>query len=173
MNKHIKTLILIRHAKSEWGNPFLSDFDRPLNARGKKNALRMGEVLSRRKIHPDLILSSPALRAKTTAIEISDKLSYPADSIRYEPLLYASEIERIFSVIRAISKDINTLLVFGHNPEFTECANALCKCEIDNIPTCGVVAMQLNVDSWENIGFNSAKLLFFDTPKQQKDKTLS
>lgn len=162
----MKLLCLIRHAKSDWSNPFLSDFDRPLNSRGEKAAPRMGEVLLKKGIHPDLILSSPAHRAKTTAGFIAQKLFYPLDAIRYEPLLYASDVERILSVIRNTPESINTLFLFGHNPELTECANAVCGTDIENIPTCGVVAMRLKEGQWKRIGFNAAELLFFDTPKK-------
>ncbi len=164
----MKTLILIRHAKSDWSNPFLHDFDRELNARGLRDAPKMGLLLSHKNIHPDLILSSPALRAKTTAIEIALKLSYPEDTIVYDASLYGGSIETIFEVLRGVSDVCKTLIVFGHNPEMTECANALCEADIENIPTCGVAAMQLKENSWKSIGFNSAELLFFDTPKQHR-----
>lgn len=164
----MKTLILIRHAKSDWSNPFLHDFDRELNARGLYDAPLMGTSLSQKHIHPDLILSSPAQRAKTTAMEIARKLSYPEDTITYNASLYDSDIETIFEVIRAVSDTCETLMVFGHNPEFTECVNALCDTDIEKIPTCGVVAMQLKEDNWKSVGFDSAELLFFDTPKQHR-----
>lgn len=164
----MKTLILIRHAKSDWSNPFLHDFDRELNARGLQDAPLMGTALSHKNIHPDLILSSPAQRAKTTAIEIARKLSYPEDTITYDSSLYSSDVETIFKVIRDVSDACETLIVFGHNPEFTECANALCHANIENIPTCGIVAMQLREESWKSVGLDSAKFLFFDTPKQHR-----
>lgn len=126
----------------------------------------MGEVLLKKGIHPDLILSSPALRAKTTAGFIAQKLSYPLDAIGYEPLLYAGDVEQLLFVIRNTPESIDTLFVFGHNPELTECANAICGTEIENVPTCGVVAMRLREDQWQSIGFNAAELLFLDTPKK-------
>lgn len=164
----MKTLILIRHAKSDWSNPFLHDFDRELNARGLRDAPMMGTVLSHKNIHPDLILSSPAQRAKTTAIEIARKLSFPENTITYDSSLYGGDIETIFEVIRSVADTCQTLILFGHNPEFTECANVLCDADIENIPTCGVVAMQLKEDNWKSVGLDSAHLLFFDTPKQHK-----
>lgn len=164
----MKTLILIRHAKSDWSNPFLHDFDRELNSRGLKDAPMMGTILAHKNIHPDLILSSPAQRAKSTAIEIGRKLSFPENTITYDSSLYESDIETVFEIIRSVSDTCKTLLVFGHNPEMTECANALCGADIENIPTCGVVAMQLKEDTWKTIGFDTAELLFFDTPKQHR-----
>lgn len=164
----MKTLYLIRHAKSDWSNPLLSDFDRSLNKKGLKDAPLMGEVLAKKSIHPDLILSSPALRAQTTAIEIARKLSYPVESIESLPTLYASDCEAIFSILKDVSNTVNTLIVFGHNPEFTECVNAITGSDIENIPTCGIAAMRLYDESWSSIGLNSAKLLFLDTPKQYR-----
>lgn len=164
----MKNLYLIRHAKSDWSNPLLSDFDRSLNKRGLKEAPLMGGILSKKGVHPDLILSSPALRAKTTAIEIARKLSYPLESIVYLPALYASDCETIFSILKDVSNTVNTLIVLGHNPEFTECVNAISGFEIENIPTCGIAAMGLYEEKWSSIGLNSAQLLFLDTPKQYR-----
>lgn len=164
----MKTLILIRHAKSDWSNPFLHDFDRELNGRGLKDAPVMGKILADKNIHPDLILSSPAQRAKTTAVEIARKLSFPEKAITYDASLYESDIETLIEVIRGVSDTCQTLIIFGHNPEFTECANILCGADIENIPTCGVVAMQLKENNWKSVGLDSAELLFFDIPKQHK-----
>lgn len=164
----MKTLYLIRHAKSDWSDESLSDFDRPLNKRGSKDAPLMGSKLSEAGVCPDLIIASPALRAKTTALAIASALSYPSDSIRYDHDLYACDVETILSIIRGVEGSVNTLMVFGHNPEFTECANYLTNGNIENIPTCGVVEMRLRGDSWESIGENSAELRGFDFPKKYR-----
>jgi len=164
----MKTLYLIRHAKSDWSDESLSDFDRPLNKRGVKDAPLMGSKLLERGILPNLILSSPALRAKTTAHAIAQALSYPTDSIRYIHALYASDAQTILSIIRDVSASVETLFLFGHNPEITECANFITGGDIDNIPTCGVVAIQLKNDSWESIGRNSADIIEFDFPKKYR-----
>lgn len=164
----MKTLILIRHAKSDWSNPFLRDFDRELNARGLRDAPIMGALLSQKNIHPDIILSSPAQRAKSTAIEIARKLSFPEDAITYDSSLYESNIETLIEVIRGVPDTCQTLIVFGHNPEITEFVNVMCHADIENLPTCGVVAMRLRSDSWKCIEYHSGELLFFNTPKQQR-----
>lgn len=164
----MKTLYLIRHAKSDRSDGSLSDYDRPLNHRGMKDAPFMGSKLLEKGIYPDLILSSPALRAKTTALAIAEALSYPTDSIRYDHALYASDVETILSLIRDVSPSVETLFVFGHNPEFTECANLLTDGDIDNIPTCGVVAMRLREDDWKSIGANSAEISGFYFPKKYR-----
>jgi phosphohistidine phosphatase len=164
----MKTLYLIRHAKSDRNDPSLSDYDRPLNKRGSNDAPFMGSILLKSGIHPDLILASPALRAKTTAIAFAQALSYPSDSIRYEHPLYASDVETILSIIRNVPVSIDTLFLFGHNPEITECANVITGGDIDDIPTCGVVAMRLKNESWESIGANSADIIGFDFPKKHR-----
>lgn len=164
----MKTLYLIRHAKSDWSDESLSDFDRPLNKRGMKDAPLMGSKLADKGIRPDLIISSPALRAKTTALAIAEALSYPPESIRYDHDIYACDVETILMVIRNVSDDINTLLVFGHNPEFTECANLITGGDIDNISTCGIVEMRLLKDDWKSIGENSAELKSFEFPKKYR-----
>jgi len=164
----MKTLYLIRHAKSDRSDETLSDYDRPLSHRGLKDAPLMGSKLLEKGIYPDLILSSPALRAKTTALAIAEALSYPPESIRYDHALYACDTQTILSLIRDVSPSVDTLFVFGHNPEFTECANFITGGDIDNIPTCGVVEMRLLTDNWKSIGENSAELSGFDFPKKYR-----
>lgn len=164
----MKTLYLIRHAKSDWSDESLSDFDRPLNKRGSKDAPLMGSILLKSGICPDLILSSPALRAKSTATVFAQALSYPLDAIRYDHLLYASDVETILSLIRDVPPSVNTLFVFGHNPEITECSNLITDGNIDNIPTCGVMAMRLRKDNWKSIGANSAEISRFDFPNKYR-----
>lgn len=168
----MKTLILIRHAKSDWSNPFLADFDRGLNVRGLRDAPMMGKILSRRAIHPDLILSSPARRAQMTAAAIGCELSYSEDAIVYDPALYACDVETIIKRIQNVSEDVDILIVFGHNPELTECLNFLGNVQIENIPTCGAATLRLKEKSWKKIGMHSAELLFFDTPKQYRKKDI-
>lgn len=164
----MKSLYLIRHAKSDWSDETLSDYDRPLNKRGMKDAPLMGSLLADKGIQPDLILSSPALRAKTTATAIAKALSYPPESIRFEHDLYACDVQTILSIIRSVSDEFDTLFVFGHNPEFTECANLITGGDIDNIPTCGVVEMRLLKEDWKSIGENSAELRSFEFPKRYR-----
>lgn len=164
----MKTLYFIRHAKSDWNNPLLSDFERGLNKRGTKDAPLMGKVLLKKGISPDLILSSSALRARMTVKEIARQINYPHNLIQYEASLYACDVQTIVSIIQGISQSVNTLFVFGHNPELTECANMISGADIENIPTCGVAAMRLHHDNWKSLGANSAQLLFLDSPKQHR-----
>lgn len=166
----MKTLYLIRHAKSEWGNPLLSDFDRPLNKRGKKNAPFMGNVLAKAHILPDLILSSPAVRARMTAIEIAEKVGYKTDSIVYNETLYEADYTAIERVLQSIPSTQKTVFLIGHNPGLTEFAQYINGYFIENIPTCGVVCMKLQKDDWNSIGKNSAQFISFDYPKKHKEQ---
>jgi phosphohistidine phosphatase len=169
----MKTLYIIRHAKSSWDDDDLSDFERPLNERGKKDAPRMGKRLKEKSIHPDLMLSSPAKRAFSTARRIAKILDYKKDDIKTDRRLYHADDQMILSVIREIKDNRNTIFLFGHNPGLTDFVNSLMDQQSDldiaNIPTAGVVAFQLDSDSWSTIKFGDGKFLFFDYPKSRED----
>ena len=111
----MKTLYLIRHAKSSWKDITLDDFDRPLNQRGKKNAPFMGKLLKQREVKPDLIISSPAKRAKCTANIIAREIGYTKDIV-FEPKIYESNLVSLKNVIYSIDDKYNTVFLFGHNP---------------------------------------------------------
>jgi phosphohistidine phosphatase len=164
----MKKLYVIRHAKSSWDNTNLPDFDRPLNDRGKRDAPRMGKRLKEKSITPELMLSSPAKRALSTCKRIAEALGFPKEKIKADRTLYHADEEDILSVIRTVSDKYNTVFLFGHNPGITDFVNALSRDEamnIDNVPTCGVVAFSLDIESWQRIDFGKAKFLFFDFPK--------
>lgn len=160
----MKTLYLVRHAKSDWGDQSLADFDRPLNKRGKKDAPFMGEVLNDKEIMPDIIISSPAKRAKKTSIEIAEKLSYPLKKILFDEELYDASSKDILHIVKNIDEKFATALIFGHNPGLTLLNNYISNKYIDNIPTCGIVALNLEV-KWSEIDKYSCKQLFFEYPK--------
>ena len=163
----MKALYIVRHAKSSWADPNQSDFDRGLNERGKRDAPRMAKRLKEKDIHPDFIISSPAKRAFSTAKRIAEVLGYPKKNIKTDQKLYHADEDTILSVIHTIKDKYNTVLLFGHNPGLTDFVNTLVAEEtnIDNVPTCGIVAFNLNVQSWQDVSWASAKMLFFDYPK--------
>lgn len=160
----MKTLYLARHAKSFWGDQSIPDFDRPLNKRGKRDAPFMGNVLKEKKVKPDLIISSPAKRTKKTALEIAAKLKYPESKIIYNEELYEASSNTILKVIKKIDDKIESVMIFGHNPGLTMLNNQISDFYIDNIPTCGIVALQLD-KKWSEIGKNTCRHLFFEYPK--------
>jgi len=157
----------MRHAKSSWDNFSISDFDRPLNERGEKAAPLMAEVLKRLKVKPDLILSSPANRAKTTAKIVVDILGLDTKNIHYHDSIYESSLINLLMIVRQIPEDIDTALLFGHNPALTALINNLCDFSLDNLPTAGVVAIQFD-STWADINTHSGKKLFFEYPKKHQ-----
>ena len=162
----MKTLYLVRHAKSSWKYPKLDDFERPLNKRGRRNAPFMGSVLKELKVAPDLVLSSPANRAATTARAIADHIDYPLDDIQYSEIIYSFSENALIHVIRQIDDKIKAAMVVGHNPALTELANSIGDTAISNIPTCGVCCVNLNISSWADFGDQRGKLKFFEFPKK-------
>ena len=162
----MKRLFIVRHAKSSWDYPELDDFDRPLNNRGKRNAPEMGKRLAKRNVKPDLLISSPAKRAFTTAKKIAKEISYPKKSIQEEPLFYHGSVQNMIDVLKKTNNTVQTLMIFGHNPGLTDLANSLSDTDIYNIPTCGVVEIVFNEDSWSQIDKTKGKSLSFDFPKK-------
>jgi len=163
----------MRHAKSSWDNPELSDFDRPLNDRGKKNAPRMGKRLKERRVTPDIMITSPAERAIATCKEIARVLGFKEEKIIADKRLYHANEEQLLKVIQELKDSPRdseeVVMLFGHNPGLTEFANALLKEDLENIPTCGVVAASLDIDHWKEARFGCGEMVFFDFPKRKED----
>jgi phosphohistidine phosphatase len=163
----MKNLYLIRHAKSDWSDESKSDFERGLNKRGKKAIFIMADALKEKQVMPDLILCSTAKRTKLTAKGLAKEIGY-AGEIKYTDTLYMAEPETILTLIQNIDDKHNTLFIVGHNPETTELSNIMTNAYIDNVPTLGIVAIQLPVSSWKNIVTGEGKLTFFVYPKMFK-----
>ena len=162
----MKTLYLVRHAKSSWKYPNLDDFERPLNKRGRRNAPFMGSILKKLKVAPDLIISSPANRAATTARIIADAIEYPLEDIQYYETIYGSSEYDLLQVIQDLDTSVNQAMLVSHNPALTDLANSIGDTAISNIPTCGVCCVNLNISSWAKIGEQRGKLKFFEFPKK-------
>ena len=161
-----RRITLIRHAKSSWKNPELEDVDRPLNKRGERDAPIMGERLVAWGARPSLIMTSPALRARMTARIIAEQINYPREFLQREVELYLADPETILRVIAAQDDGFKDIVVIGHNPGLTQLANLLTGAGIDNIPTCGVVAIEVKIPSWEDLDGQRGELLLFDSPKK-------
>jgi phosphohistidine phosphatase len=162
----MKTIYLVRHAKSSWKYPNLDDFERPLNKRGRKSAPFMGTILKKLKVAPDLIVSSPANRAAMTARIIADKISYPLDNIRYSESMYEFSANALIDVVEHLDDGVNKAMLVGHNPALTDMANYIGNKPISNIPTSGVFCVELDISSWEKISEHCGKLKFFEFPKK-------
>jgi len=162
----MKTLYIVRHAKSSWDERGIPDHDRKLNARGKRDAPKMGELLNRKGYHPDVIYSSSAKRAFTTAKIISEKVGYPVDNIVVTKSIYDATTNDLVNLITKIDNKYESLMLFGHNPGFTVLANLLADKYIDNMPTCAVAVIKLNVESWKKVESDCGKLVAFEYPKK-------
>ena len=163
----MKTLFLIRHAKSSWGDTALPDKDRPLDDRGKRDAPKMGKRLAKRDVKPDLILSSPAMRALTTAEIMAKKLDYKLKDIVVDDRLYAGAVDDLLNVIHKLGDKLERVMLFGHNPELTELAHRLSS-EITHMPTCAVAEFTFNAKSWSKIGKANLEKVTLDYPKKRK-----
>jgi len=169
----MKTLYLIRHAKSSWDAPELDDFERPLNKRGTKDAPNMAKRLKEKRVTPDCMISSPATRALDTCKEFARILDFNKDKIKTDKRLYHANEDQILTVLRELKDregdEEEVVMLFGHNPGLTEFTNVLLNETIDNIPTCGIVKGNLKIDRWKDASFGCGKLASFDFPKNKKD----
>lgn len=165
----MKTLILIRHAKSSRDDVSLADKERPLNSRGKRDAPRMGERLAKRGVKPDLILSSPAVRALATAELIAEKLDYQRTNIVVKDGVYAGEADELLALIRSLGDTLDCVVLIGHNPELTTLAHNFSS-EITHLPTCAVAEFAFAAKSWSHIAKDNSAKVTLDFPKRSEGK---
>jgi phosphohistidine phosphatase len=161
----MKTLVLVRHAKSSWKNASLADRDRPLNRRGKRDAPEMGRRLADLVGTPDLIVSSPAARTLETARIIAEVVGYQVDGIREDERIYDAGPAEILDVMRGLDDEHERVFLFGHNPGLTDLVNELSEPSIYNVPTCGVVVLRLATERWADVSRTTVRRAAFATPK--------
>lgn len=161
----MKTLYLARHAKSSWKFEELSDHDRPLNGRGRKAIPKMAEALKNLDFNPDLIVSSPAVRALTTATLFAKELEYSQENIKLIDDIYGANREELLTIIRNLPDNANRVMLVGHNNTLTDLGNFLSPKSVANIPTAGVMALTFDAASWNEIKPNICSFLFFEFPK--------
>lgn len=145
----MKKLLLMRHAKSSWSDPTLSDHERPLNDRGRKAAKRMGKFLNEKDIIPDIIFSSTAKRAKGTAKRLIKKIPFENEVI-YLDALYHSDFDYIFSLLQKTPDEFQTAMIIGHNPDM-ECFLDLCCGENERMPTAAIALIEFDISSWNEL----------------------
>ena len=162
----MKTLYIVRHAKSSWDERGISDHDRKLNSRGKRDAPKMGELLNGKGYHPEIIYSSSAERALTTAKILVDKLQYPVENLIITNRIYEATTNDLITIVNEIDDKYHSAMLVGHNPGFTVLANLLADKYIDNMPTCAVAVVELNVASWKEVESDCGKLIAFEYPKK-------
>jgi phosphohistidine phosphatase len=160
-----KTLYLVRHAKSSWKNPELSDSERPLNKRGKHDAPLIGRFLKQKNEIPELLVSSTAKRALKTAENFAEEL-HSSKKIVSDESLYMAGIDDFISVIENIEDSINSVMLFSHNPGITDFANYITGSDIENIPTAGTVRIDFSMKSWKDCRKTKGELKFFISPKK-------
>jgi len=165
----MKTLTIVRHAKSSWKDTGLADRDRPLNNRGTQDAPMMGARLRASDLRPSLLLSSPANRAWTTARLIAQEIGYPREFLQRDERLYLAGVGDILEVLREQDAGFNNLMIFGHNPGLTAFANRLVPGLTPNVPTCGIVSVDIDTDDWDLREKPPCELRFFDYPKRSAD----
>ncbi|HVN35707.1 MAG TPA: histidine phosphatase family protein [Casimicrobiaceae bacterium] len=161
----MKMLFLVRHAKSSRDDPTLPDKDRPLNERGMRDASRVGEQLAKRGAKPDLILSSPARRALTTAETVARKLDYRGKDIVVEDRLYAATPDGLLAVVHELDDKAKRVMLFGHNPELTELAHRLSG-KITDMATCSVAEFAFDTKSWSHVGKQAPASATLHNPKE-------
>jgi phosphohistidine phosphatase len=161
----MKRLLMVRHAKSSWDEAYVSDFERPLNKRGRRDAPIMGAVLRDRNEDVQYIRSSPAVRALTTARLLAEVLSYPLANIVTDDSMYGASAMTLQSIIQSIPDTIDQAMLVGHNPGMHMLAEALVDFREVNLPTCGIVCAEFSTASWAQAGKGTGRLVYFDYPK--------
>lgn len=159
-----KTLFIIRHAKSSWDYPELDDFHRPLNKRGLRDAPRMAQRFAESFGTADLWLTSPAIRALSTAVFHASACEHSYDRIRLDPHIYAAEFPTLVEVIREIPSHFNSVAIFGHNPGLSDLVRVLTGEAIEDLSTLGTARLALPFD-WAEISPQTAELIEVTTPK--------
>ena len=162
----MKNLFLTRHAKSSWGNPGLADIDRPLNERGKKAAPFMGKLIVDKGEKPDLLISSPANRALSTAKAFGGAMGLVENDIIIDRTIYGAGAQQLLELVQDQDDLYKSIMLFGHNPTFTSFVNLLTGNNIMNVVTCGVIRIDFEFSSWTDIDFGSGRLVYYEYPKK-------
>lgn len=164
----MKTLLLIRHAKSSWATAGTPDHDRPLNERGRRDAPEMGNRLRTRGIEPDLIVCSSALRARTTAQLLAAALDVPQERLREDSRIYASSSGKLMYLLQELDDGVSSVMLVGHNPEMTELAQHFAS-DLPDMATTAVAQFTFDLASWRGIDQAEPLSVWFDYPKSGED----
>lgn len=162
----MKTLIMVRHAKSDWGNETISDISRPLNSRGYSDAHILAKQLAQKIAPPQAWLTSPAIRAYSTALLFAEAFNFDLEKISINKKIYEASVKTLQGVVTDLPDDIETAFVFGHNPGFTKFFNQFSDAFADNIPTCGVISLSNDVLSWKDFLNTKVKNDYYLYPKE-------
>ncbi|WP_345232167.1 SixA phosphatase family protein [Olivibacter ginsenosidimutans] len=160
----MKSLFLIRHAKSDWSND-LPDTDRPLNKRGQRDAPLMAQRLIAHQTLPQLLISSPANRAHSTAVAFAQVLAYPVTQIQNEDAIYEASVLDLLRVTNLTDDEYDCIALFGHNPGISLFAHYLCHEFTADIPTAAILQLTFRVEHWNEISIDTGKLAWYSYPK--------
>jgi len=163
----MKTLLVLRHAKSSWDHPHLSDFDRPLNGRGKKAAPFMGSLMAEKGLVPEVIVSSPANRARTTAEKAAEAGGFDA-SVEFDERIYGAGTNGLLYVIAGFDNAAETAMIVGHNPGFEILVSVLTG-EHRRMPTAALAVIDLDIDRWSDAGSGSGELRRLIIPREEME----
>jgi len=164
----MKRLLILRHAKSSWDDSTLADFDRPLNKRGERDAPRIGAWMAAHGLRPDMVVSSPALRASQTARLVAESIGFPAEHIRFDPRIYDASLGALRELMRSFDDNWRQILLIGHNPGLQELANSLADTVLAAFPTCALAVLELSTKTWSADLSEPAVIRELVTPKQLK-----
>ncbi|MEI6756241.1 MAG: phosphohistidine phosphatase [Chlorobium sp.] len=164
----MKTIYIVRHAKSGWENAQTEDFDRTLNEKGMKAAPFMAALLKEKDVHPDLVFSSPANRAITTAELFCDILGYPKEKIRQQIEIYEGISGHLLNIVQQIPDNCKTVMIFGHNPTLTDFSNQLTGDHFDNLVPGGVVRIDMNITFWKDAAPGTGKTVWYEFPQKNQ-----
>jgi len=162
-----RQLIIARHGKSSWKYDKISDIDRHLKERGIHDAYAMAERLKKSNISPDVIMSSPATRALHTAMIFIRTLNHPLEQVQLHDIFYSGNDQDVLDVIRQAPENVTTLMIFGHNPTFTDLANQFLSGELDNLPTAGMAFLEFETAQWQEIKKSRVVREWTDSPKKK------
>jgi len=162
----MKTLLLLRHAKSSWKGPDVKDFDRRLNQRGLKTAPLVGKLIRKRKLEPDLVLSSPAERARQTTTLVLESARLEVE-VRYDERIYEASAARLFEIVSQIEDTVSVAMLVGHNPGFEELLEVLTGAA-HRLPTAALACIELDIDKWNKLRAGSGRLEWLVKPKKHQ-----
>ena len=165
---HQRQLIIVRHGKSSWSYDSIADIDRHLKEKGIHDAYTMAERLKKNRIFPELIMSSPAPRALHTALIFARTLNHPLSKIQLQDNFYHGDENDVLDIIRQAQKNIGSLMIFGHNPTFTDLANLFLSDPLEKLPTTGMASIEFKAGEWEKIGREKVVREWTDSPKKNK-----
>jgi len=167
----MKELIIVRHAKSDWGTEFLKDVDRHLSERGYRDAYLLSEWYAKNKTNPDQLIASTGTRATSTAFIFARSMHYDMKNFKLEEKIFEANLETLLSAVKSLDEEKNSVMLFGHNPALTNLCNYLSDdLFFDEIPTCGIVSYKLNTKSWSELERKKGAINYYQFPKEFKIK---